>query len=157
MGIMSYIKIGALVVLLAGLWWAKAYYENSQIEIAQLKENVIKLEIAVQRSEAAVKSLQVGIKKSHKAHDIVTQRFAKARQENSKLKELLGKHDLGFLAQRKPGLIEKRVNKGTRNANRCFEIVSGSPLTQAERKATKPSEINSSCPELANPNFKVVQ
>jgi len=153
MGFMTYIKIGAVLVLVAALWGAKAYFDWSQNEIKVLQGNVIKLEFAVQTNEAAVKSLQIGIKKSHDAHNAVTRKFAKARQENTRLKDLLGKHDLGFLASKKPGLIQRRVNKGTANANRCLEIASGSPLTESERNATKPSTINSSCPELANPRY----
>ena len=154
MGIMTYIKLGAFMVLIGALWGAKAYFDWSQNEIKVLQGNNIKLELAIEQSEAAIESLQNGIKKSHKAHDTVSRKFAKSRQDNTRLKDLLGKHDLGFLASKKPGMIQKRTNIGTSNANRCFEIVSGSPLTASERNATKPSEINSSCPDLANPRYR---
>lgn len=157
MGIMTYIKIGALIVLLAALYGAKSYYDWSQEEIAILNANAVKMELALKQSEEAVTSLRTGIVESQKVHHAVSQKFAKSRKENTRLKDLLGKHDLGFLAAKKPGLIETRVNKGTKNSNRCFEIMSGSPLTRAEREATKPSQINSSCPEIANPNFKVIR
>jgi hypothetical protein len=35
-----------------------------------------------------------------------------------------------------------------------LEIASGSPLTEKELAATKPSEINRECPAIANPNYK---
>jgi len=157
MGIFTYLKIGAVIVLLAGLAWAKAYYDNSQAEIAQLKENAVKMELAIKQSEAAVKSMQKGIRDSVQANHAINKKFQRSRIENTRLKDLLGKHDLGFLASKKPGLIETRVNKGTANANRCFEIASGAPITATERAATKPSEINSSCSELANPNFRMAR
>jgi len=37
---------------------------------------------------------------------------------------------------------------------RCLEIASGSPLTDIERNAKLPSEINRECPNIANPNYK---
>ncbi len=157
MGISMYLKIGAVVVLLAALYGAKSYYAWSQNEITVLRENVIKMEFALEKSEAAVKSLQKGIRESVLANHAVNKKFQQTRRDNSRLKDLLGKHDLGFLAQKKPGLIQKRVNNGTKNANRCLEIASGSPLTRSEREATKPSEINSSCPRLANPMYREKQ
>ena len=38
-------------------------------------------------------------------------------------------------------------------ANRCIEIASGAELTEAEKNATKKSEINTECPSIANPNY----
>ena len=69
------------------------------------------------------------------------------------MRDKLSKHELGALAEAKPGLVQKLVNKGSANAARCFEILTGSPLSESERAATKKSEINSSCPDIANPNY----
>ena len=53
----------------------------------------------------------------------------------------------------KPNLVENIINNATDDVNRCFEILSGSPLTLEEIDATKQSEINASCPAIANPNY----
>lgn len=151
---MTYIKIGAVMVLVAALAGAKMYYTWSQEEIHTLQANLIKMELAVKRNEAVIRSLQSGIREAAKTHNTVSRKFAQTRRETTRLKNLLSKHDLGFLASKKPGLIQTRVNKGTANANRCFEIASGAPLMDSERNATKRSEINTSCPELANPRYK---
>ena len=50
-------------------------------------------------------------------------------------------------------MTEDVLNKGSDNALRCAEILSGAPLLESEIQATKPSEINPECYELANPNF----
>lgn len=153
-GITTYFKIAgflAIVAIVAGCIW---YYKWSQEEMQVLRANVIKIELALEQSERALDQMRTDVVAVQVAHKTVSNKFKRSRQENSKLKELLGKHDLGFLAQKKPGLIGNRANKGTNNSNRCFEIASGSPLTQDELNATKPSQINSSCPSLANPNYK---
>ena len=49
--------------------------------------------------------------------------------------------------------MEEILNSATVNANRCIEIVTGAELTEKELAATKPSEINSECWQIANPNF----
>ena len=66
-----------------------------------------------------------------------------------KLKE----HDLAFLAENKPGLVEKVIDKGSKDMLRCLEIVSGSPLTEEELNVTKKSKANTQCPDIANPNY----
>ena len=65
----------------------------------------------------------------------------------------LSEHDFGQLAEARPTLVVKIVNKVSVNANRCMEIASGSPLTESELAATKKSQTNTECPRLANPNY----
>jgi len=154
MGILSYIKIAGVLLLLSAIAGAAWYYKWSQAEILVLNKNNMTLEIAVKTNERTIKALQTGIIQAAKAHKRVSNSFAKTRKDNVRLKNLLSKHDLGFLAQKKPGLIQNRINNGTSNSMRCFEIASGAELTDQELNATKPSEINSACPELANPRFR---
>jgi hypothetical protein len=44
------------------------------------------------------------------------------------------------MAKEDPGLLQEIINKSNREANRCFEILSGS--------AIKPNETNDECPWL---------
>ena len=39
------------------------------------------------------------------------------------------------------------------NAARCIELATGAEHTEKELKATKKSEINPECPDLANPSY----
>ena len=61
--------------------------------------------------------------------------------------------EVGKLAITKTKAIERITNGASALATRCIEIASGSPLTEAEKNATKKSEINSECPSIANPNY----
>jgi hypothetical protein len=58
------------------------------------------------------------------------------------------------LLRDKPGLMERVINTGTRNALRCMEISMGAPLTEDEKNATKKSEINPECWNIANPSYQ---
>ena len=60
------------------------------------------------------------------------------------LNKRLGKHDIGNLAENKPGLVEKIINKASDSAARCMEIASGSPLTEEELNGTP----NRECPSF---------
>ena len=85
------------------------------------------------------------------AADAITNYSIKKR--NDRLQEKLSRHDIGNLGVAKPDSTGKVLSTQSNNALRCFEIATGSPLTQEELKATKPSEINPECWEIANPNF----
>ena len=61
--------------------------------------------------------------------------------------------DVGKLAIAKTESIERITNGASALATRCIEIASGAELTEAEKNATKKSEINSECPSIANPNY----
>lgn len=61
--------------------------------------------------------------------------------------------DFAGLAAEKPGLVENGINDGTDDAFRCIELASGADRTEEEINATKPSQINSLCPSIANPNY----
>jgi hypothetical protein len=135
----------------AGFW----YYSWSQDKIDTLTKNNAVLNQAVDTQSETIAAQAQDAKKVSKQIIFVNKKFREARTENNNLRDKLAKHDIGFLAQEKPGLMKRIVNNGTRDVGRCFEILSGSPLTEQEKSATKKSQINSSCPNLANPSYEV--
>jgi hypothetical protein len=144
------------VILIAGIaaFW---YWNWSQEEIATLKANNAQLETAVQENEQTIAALKADGEDQAETLRQTNEKFQDARRENNRLKEVLGKHNIGYLATQKPKLIEKAVNRGTDHAGRCMELLSGAEHTKSELAATKRSQVNTICPEVANPNFKAKQ
>ena len=140
----------AVATMVAGFYW---YYQDSQKRIMDLMANQAKLETAVAIQEETIKQQQADMAKQAATLEKVNDAFAKAQADKQNLTDRLMKHDLGKLAEKKPGLVEEKINRGTDNVGRCFEILSGAPLTDAERNATKKSEINNECPSIANPSY----
>lgn len=140
----------AVGTMVAGFYW---YYQDSQKRIMTLMANQAKLETAVEIQEQTIKQQQEDMARQAEALQFVNEQYEKAQQDNQRLSDKLSKHELGHLAEKKPGLIEKTINRASANAARCFEILSGSPLTDSELAATKKSEINNECPSIANPNY----
>jgi hypothetical protein len=143
-------KLAGLMFLamlaMAGLgYW---YYNDSQARMAILQENNAKLNTAVQISEQAVASLQADIQLANQQLKQVNQEFAAIRAQNNVLADKLAKHDLAILGAGKPGLVERLVNRGTVNAGRCFELLSGAPLTDKEKEAIDGKSFNNECPWL---------
>jgi len=146
-----YAMIGvAVATMVAGFYW---YYQDSQKRIMDLMANQAKLETAVQLQEETIKQQQAEMQKQAETLKVVNDAFSKAQVDKQNLTDKLIKYDLGKLAEKKPGLVEEKINRGTDNVGRCFEILSGASLTDAERRATKKGEINNECPSIANPAY----
>lgn len=141
------ILIIIMLVMLGGFYW---YYQDSQSKIAILIENNSKLEIAVQTNEATITELQNNYLRITSEIERVNTEFQSIRQENVTLRDRLAKHDIGTLGQAKPALVERVINNASTNAKRCFELLSGVPLNEKERKAKNANSFNSECPWLWN-------
>ena len=124
------------------------YYQDTQKRMAVLLENNAKLETAVQTNEQTITSLQNSYASANAELTRVNKAFADARAQNNELSDRLAKHEIGMLAAKKPQLVEGIVNKASDKALRCFEIISGSPLTEKEKGAKDAQSFNSECPWL---------
>lgn len=129
------------------------YYKDTQERMTILTENNVKLETAVQTNEAALQAQQAAFQSMRRENERLNAEFTAINDRNRALENRLSRHDIGAAMVARPGLTEKALNNGTANAQRCMEIFSGSPLTEAELAATKPGEINPECWRNANPNF----
>jgi len=124
------------------------YYEDTQARMAILVENNAKLNVAIQQSEEAVKSMQANIEKANQQVQLLNDEFAVIRRQNQELSNKLSEHDLAFLSFSKPTLVERIVNRASVKAVRCFELLSGAELTDSEKEATSAKQFNSECPWL---------
>ena len=136
-----------VVILMMGSigYW---YYNDTQKTIKVLTENNAKLELAVETNEAAIESLQADYAAVAAENQRINEAYAEIRRQNSRLSSKLADMDIGLLAAERPDSIERAVNNGTVNAGRCFEILSGSPLTEEEVNAENGESFNKECPWL---------
>lgn len=134
-----------------GLW---KYYEYTQNQIRIYAENAAVAKQTAAETQAALDKTNADLIEVRKQFTEVNNKFNQASQRVDNLERKLAESDINYLASRRPGLVENVVDKATVNVLRCLEIASGSPLTEDEINATKPSKINSECPDLANPNYR---
>ena len=154
LGIKKYIYAAIAGVLLLAGTLAYKYYTDTQLALQTLTANNAKLEDSIKLSEQAVKDLQSDYNRVTIEFERTQSEFADSRTRVDQLEKRLSETDIGVLAERRPGLVEKVVDKATANLNRCFELLSGAEHTEKELLATKPSQINNECPGIANPNYK---
>lgn len=136
-----------MLAMSGAFYW---YYNDTQERLSVLNRNNAKLETAVAISEETVSTLQSDFARANQELTQVNQSLAQSRRDNSQLREKLSEHELGYLAEQKPGLVEPIINRATENVNRCFELLTGAELTAAERNAANGNEFNSECPWLYN-------
>ena len=103
-----------VIALLGGVAYAaKYYYDTTQATIAQLRENAAKLEVANEENQKTIKQMGEDSKRLNALTDALTADLRKAEQYGDELRDTLNKHNLTHLANKKPGLIEKRMQNAT--------------------------------------------
>jgi predicted transcriptional regulator len=140
----SSLKIGLILVMLAGAGGGYLYINKLQKDNATLKSNQIKLESAVEDQKLVIESQAEDFKKIRQTLTKLEEEKAKLEKDKADLEKRLGKHDIGNLAENKPKLVEKIINGASKSAARCVEIASGSPLTEEELNGTP----NRECPSF---------
>lgn len=97
------------IILVLGLSSYYLYNENQT-----LKGNNLKLENAVEQQKAAMSAMKESYERQGQSLAQLTQRNAQIEGEMNRYLDIFRRHNLNQLAEAKPGLIEKRVNAGTK-------------------------------------------
>lgn len=149
------IKVVIVLIMLMGSggYGAYAWITKLQSDNKVLQVNQAKLEGAVAEQEAAIKQQAANAAQIQAANSELREQQTALQKDKKNLAKKLGRHELDILAENKPGLVVRIINRASKNELRCFEIQTGSPLTHDELAARKKSESNGECPELANPNL----
>ena len=130
--------------------WITKLQKDNQI----LQVNQSKLEGAVSEQQAAIEQHVADAASIQAANADLREQQAVLEKDRKNLAKKLGRHELDILAENKPGLVVKIINKASQNELRCFELQTGALHTEEELQASKRSQLNSECPTLANPNYK---
>ena len=154
------IKLVLFFLLISGAAGGIWYVQHLKSENEILKLNNEKLEGAVEDQKAVIEQqlkdieqIQFINKDLQEKNQKLTADLNVANEKFNKVNASGERRDIGNLALNKPRSIERIEQKRERQRARCFEIAQGSPLTEEELNATKKSQINAECPNIANPNY----
>ena len=122
------------IILIIGIvgaigFGAKYYYDTTQNKIAVLQDNNAKLELVAETNQSTINRLQEDNAKMNELSKELQSDLAEANKYKDELIEKLQKHDLTRLSLKKPGLIEKRINNGTKQLFESFESLTGNNTT----------------------------
>ena len=143
------------LIMIMGIAGAGMYVFKLRSDNAVLKSNQLKLEQSIESQtkllEQQKKDFDAILESNKKLNELI-QTFKKDLDDLDK-RFTKKNRDVGKLAIDRTKAVEKVINKGAKNAQRCIELASGAEHTEKELKATLKSEINPECPSLANPSY----
>ena len=89
------------------------YYKDTQERIAILTENNAKLEVAAQLQEETINTMIEDVQRNSKLNKELQKELQIAEGYGDQLRATLQKHNLTHLANKKPGLIERKMQNAT--------------------------------------------
>jgi len=104
MGIVLVVVIGASAV----------YFKYSQDKLAEANQQVAAQTARAESAESNLKFMQESLARQQRNLGKLADESVVIRKEQQKTINIFSEHDLQKLAEAKPGLIETRVNKGTK-------------------------------------------
>ena len=111
----SSIRIVMLVMVLAVAGGGLYYVKKLQMENELLKVNQIKLEESIGEQKEVIAMQKESYEKIMVANADLSSAIKELNGAKAELQKKLADHDINYLAVQKPGLIERIVNKGTKD------------------------------------------
>jgi len=97
------------------------YVQDIQNQLESQKRIVAAQELASQEQENTIAKLQENLQLQTNALRLQTQRSQEIQQEMNRYLDIFNRHNLSNLAAARPGLIETRVNNGTKEVFDALE------------------------------------
>ena len=101
------------------------YYKDTQSRIQTLTENNAKIMAAKETQDNTINTLIADREKFDELNKELQSDLDKANSYENTLIDKLRKHDLAKLSMKKPGLVEKKINNGTKKLFRSLESLTG--------------------------------
>ena len=119
------VYIGIIVFGLVGgvVYGGYYYYKDTQARIQVLTENNSKLELAAKTQTQTIDTLVKDAQKYASLNNELQLRLDSANDYKNELISKLRKHDLARLSLQKPGLVEEKINNGTKRLFEKFENI----------------------------------
>ena len=96
-------------------------------EIQQRMEGVI------EQQKVVLEKQQEDVRKMQQLNNEMSKKFSETQQEVAQLSQKFAYRDLAASSLKNPDETEMKVNRGTRDALRCNEIITGATLTIEEK------------------------
>ena len=125
------LKIYMLIVVLGlvggVVYGGYYYYKDTQARIQTLTENSAKLEQAANTQKQTIDTLVEDAAKYRELNKELNTKLEAANEYKNTLIDKLRKHDLVKLSLQKPGMVEKRINNGTKRLFESLEKLTSIP------------------------------
>ena len=99
------------------------YYKDTQNTISELERNNAKLVTVNETNQKTISSMKTQVESSNKLSNDLTKELQRSEAQRNELIDTFSRHDLTRDALKKPGLIEKIINNGTKKVFADLESV----------------------------------
>lgn len=146
LAILGTVGVVGLTVIGGLTWYVNSLKSDLEISI----KNTAKLEKSVEEQKKVIKQQKADYEEIKKLNTTLDATAKKLIQESVELHKKFNikanglSRDFGDITRAKPKLVNKLVNRATKNVNRCFELATGAPLEEGEK--------NNECETLVSPS-----
>ncbi len=144
----KFIAAVVIILLLVAAWF---YVKHLQSSLDAAEAKMARLEDVVTSQKVAMNNLKNDIIRMNKVQNDYSEKAKESDKSYERLEDTFNQtksgkpRDFGKIVNKKPDLMEKKMNRSTRDSLRCNELVTGSPLTFEEKSGKVRNTI---CPEL---------
>lgn len=135
-----YIKITIVLAIVGAITFFWFDYKRLQTKSVDLENTVNLFEQRVNEQAALIDKIKINVEEQKKIRQDLKKDINRAQREVEKLNNVVKDHDFSKIADKKRSLLEKKINNGTNEVMRCFELATGN--------APNPNETNTNCPSL---------
>lgn len=139
--------VAGIIAILSGFYLYNEY-KNQTIE--KLRQENQSLELENQSYSDAIQFLEKDRQNLQKQLMSINRQFNDIKLQNQEQQDRIERNKK-VLQQDAPA-AQKIINESFNYSSRCFELLSGSPLTKKERDAKNAQEFNPECPWLFSNN-----
>ena len=137
----------ALLVIASTVLYIR--YLHSQMQV--MRGEIVVLKDVVEAKDKQIDTINNNITRMNQIQTDLNNTLSRIQNESTELRKKFEQdargraRDMARIAEARPRLVENIINDATRDALRCNEIVTGSPLTSDEQSGKIKNTI---CPEL---------
>lgn len=145
------LKVAIAAIAFSVITGGYFYIQSLRSELKLAAEVQAKLEDNIRAKDAAMDQMRRDVENMNRIQTDLNSRLRSAESTANELARRFNvdrngnERNLNRTAGERPATIELAINRGTRDALRCNEIITGSPLTPEERSGQVRNNI---CPDL---------
>ena len=126
------IKIAIAAILFSVISGGYFYIQALQGKLEAAAEVQQRMEGVITQQKMVMEQQTADMKKMQAINVEIANKVQQAQNDVNELNRKFQKRDIAMLATKKPAEVETRANRGTKDALRCNELVTGAPLTPDE-------------------------
>lgn len=138
----STLKLAMVFVISGALVSGGLYVKKMRDDLEIARANVARMEVAVQTSEASLALERSETTRLNELNSQLGENLQRAELYGDELRNTLQKHNLTHLANKKPGLIEKRMQNATNKLWNDLSDITVPDGVQHDVPGTKDSNSN---------------